>query len=496
MFYRNSLPQKKAKEKYFEFDMFGNTQNLENDETTLKIGEPKCVYNFICEDGAIKSGYGFKPLAMPSNETDLDSESEIAIRGDEVKSIWKFKWYNVNSDMNRYYIFYFNDENYICFDDLFQTRLATNIQPTNFTETPYVTHYRKSGDDAIMLSGEGDNLMVMTSYGLYKSETAPKVISCCNHYGKLFAITATARGTLVYNDNPDVLTWEDEASKNLDFSDERGDLNKVVSFNDYLFVFRDFGITRISAYGNDDTFSISHEYQSDAYIYPNTIAQSGENIYFLEGESIKVFNGNSVKEIKLDCMKLLKGQDNRYSYGECFNGKYYLACRGDFKDGKIVGCEGYEGGYKNNILMVIDPYTRHVDITRGVDINQLLALNNKFKSKLVACYHNENMGKIGEITTDGKLFGSVPTAVWESGKTEFGYHSLLKRVKCFQIKTQSDCKVTIESDKVCKTFLVKGKNAVQKIRANVLGNQFAVKIESSQGENVYIANFVLTVSMG
>ena len=496
MFYRKTLKVPKEEEKTFEFDMFASTQNSSDDETTLKVGEPKKVYNFICEDGTLKNGYGFKPLAMPTSESDVENESEIAIRGNEVKTIWKLKWYNSVDDINCYYLFYFNDEGNICYDNLFRTRYATLIQPTSYTETPYATHYRKSGNDAILLSGEGGNLMVITGSNTYTSDTAPKIISCCNHYGKLFAITATARGTLVYNDNSDILTWEDDKTKDLDFSDERGDLNKIMSFNDYLFLFRDFGITQVSEYGINGEFAISHIYKSDAYIYPNTIAEAGGKIYFLEGEKLKVFNGSSVKELELNCMDLIKGEDNRFAFGECFNGKYYLACRGNFGDDKKIGCEASESGFNNNILMIIDTDSAHVDVVRGVDINELLALTNKHKSKLVACYYHENIGKIGEITTQGKIFDEISPALWQSGKTDFGYGGKNKRVKFFFIKTEGDCIVTLESDKQTKSFAVKGKDRVQKIRANVLGNQFTVKIESKDSENVYISNFLLTVSVG
>lgn len=496
MFYRNTLKVKSSQEKTFEFDLFGLTQNLEEDETTLKIGQPKMVYNFITEDGTLKSGYGFKPLAMPTSETDIVNEVEIPVRGSMVKTIWKLKWYNSADDANNYYLFYFNDEANICYDNIFKTRYATFIMPTQYSETPYVTYYPKGGNDAIMLSGEGGNLMVITGSNTYTSETAPKIISCCNHYGKLFAITASARGKLVYNNNPDVLSWSDDLTKDLDFGDERGDLNKILSYNDYIYLFRDFGITRVSEYGQEEQFAISHMYQSDAYIHPNTIVHAGEEVYFLEGESFKSFNGNSVKTINLDCMKLLKGQDNRFAFGECFNGKYYLACRGDFGDGEKIGCENYADGFNNNLLMVIDLKDFHVDIVRGVDINELLALTNKYKSKLVACYYNENIGKIGEITSDGRLFDDVMPSFWQSGKTDFGFPGKTKRVKSFSIFTREDCEVVIESDKKTKTFYVYGKDKVQNIRANVLGNQFTVKIRRISHKGAYISNFVMTVSVG
>ena len=64
------------------------------------------------------------------------------------------------------------------------------------------------------------------------------------------------------------------------------------------------------------------------------------------------------------------------------------------------------------------------------------------------------------------------------------------------IKSEGDCKVTFTSERAEKTFVVRGKDYVQKVRANVLGNQFVVKIESDEDERVYISNFVLTVSCG
>ena len=100
MFYKNPLATKKSQEKTFEFDMFAQTQNTVDDETTLKIGQPKRVYNFISEDGTLKAGYGFKALAMPTNETELENEFEIGLRGTSVKTIWKLKWYNSNEDKN------------------------------------------------------------------------------------------------------------------------------------------------------------------------------------------------------------------------------------------------------------------------------------------------------------------------------------------------------------------------------------------------------------
>lgn len=487
MFYRNELKTKQTKTKEYKFNLFDEFKNL--DDSKQDCGSTKGIYNYITENGALKSGYGFSELKMPQSTTDLDNESLVEIRGNDVKAIWKLKWYDSVADRNNYYLFYFNDEGLICYDNLFMTRLATVIIKNDFTQTPYATYYRQDDQDALLLSGEGGNLMLVTGNGIESSETAPIIKSCCSHYGKLFAITASTSSTLVYNEDNDVLNWTDEKTKDLDFSDERGDLNKIISFNDYIYIFRDYGITKLSIYSSDEEFAVSHMYLADSYIYPNTIAQSGDEVLFLNKSGLKSFNGSSVKNVYVSCANLLKTCQQPYAFATAFEGKYYLACRCDYGDGQKIGCENYEGGYKNNTLIVYDIQSEHTDIVRGVDINQVLALVNPYKSKLVACFNNEHKGKIGELKEDGKIFEESLPTLWESVTCDFGQAGTKKRIYAFTIKTSGDVNVVIKSENLQRTYKVKGKDKLQKINTNVYGNQFNVKIVS-QGSD-YITSFVL-----
>lgn len=488
----NPFKANEEKDKEFKFNLFGQNQNVDKDERTLKIGAPAKCFNLSTIDGTLKSGYGIKDLAMPQNEIDLDNESVVAIRGNEVKSIWKLKWYNPSSKKNCYYLFYFNDENLICFDNLFATRLAPFIIENEFTDTPFATYYRKDGQDAILLSGEGGNLTVISGDQTFTSANAPRIIDCVNHYGKIFAITAEARGRLVYNETPDVLDWSDEKTKNLDFSDERGDLTKIISFNDYLYVFREFGITEISEYGSDGNFAISHIYQSSAVIEPNSIAQVDGKIFFLEGNKIKSFNGSSVKGVELDCFDYLKAPNQRNCWATGFEGKYYLACRGDFGDEKVVGCE--DGEFVNNMLMIYSVAQEHVDILRGVDIKQMLAFNNIFKSKLILIFNNTMAGHIGQLTTNGEAFGQNQYAYWQSGTTDFELPGKVKRIKHFTIQTKGECKVSFISDMEEKAFKVLGSDKLQKINANIIGKTFTIKIEVDDCDVVDIGQIVISLS--
>ena len=492
MFTKKKLRTRKTTEKEFEYNLFAQTVDAGNDDGLQKNASPKLSYNFITADGALQAGYGFTELKSPTSTTDVENESLVTLRGTEIKSIWKLKWYNLSMDENYYYIFYYNNENLICYDNLFMQRFLTLTIENTFTEVPYATHYRSNSDDALLLSGEGGNLMVVSGDGVETISDAPVIKSCCSHYGRLFAITASAASTLVYNEDVDIENWTDEKTKNLDFSDERGDLNVLVAFNDYVYIFRDYGITKVSLYGADEEFAIAHQYKSDSYIFPNTISQSGDRVYFLERTGLKSFNGSSVSDVDLDCEELFTNCDQSNSFGTCFEGKYYLACKCDFGDGKAVGCES--GDYVNNALIVYDFATKHVDITRGVDINELLALNNPYLPKLVACFRNQYKGKIGQLTRDGKIFGTSLANLWQSVKTDFGLHGRRKRIKSFTIKSLGDCKVVISSERDSREYNITGKDQIQRIVANVVGNEFDIKIVADDDE-IKINNFVVKLGV-
>lgn len=63
--------------------------------------------------------------------------------------------------------------------------------------------------------------------------------------------------------------------------DERGALNRVISYLNYVYVFRDYGISRITAFGAQTDFSVSNLFVSSGKIYPRSVALCGDSVIFL-----------------------------------------------------------------------------------------------------------------------------------------------------------------------------------------------------------------------
>lgn len=489
MIYKHLVNGKKSVSKDLVFDVFEDYVNLNDSEDKQKFNRVSSTYNFDLSNGQLLTGYGFKDLSMPTNTSDMDNETLINVRGNEITAIWSFRWFDFALKDNKYYIVYFNDGNYLEFANLFHERPLPLYAETHFNKAPIGCPIRYEKDDALLFSSDVDGLFLLTGAITKTFKLAPRLLSLCSAFDKIFAVIANDRASLMYTDDKNISHWTENNLEEIKFDDERGKLNKVILLNDYVYVIRDFGISRISVYSTSGNFDISQLYQSDSYIFPGTIASSGDKIYFLEGSGIFAFNGSSTSKINLDCDELLKNADKRNASAVCFEGKYYLSCRYDFNDGQTVGCES-NPKCVNNLLLVLDLVSKKVNVLRGVDIHQLCVLNNPYKSKVVACFNGEYCNRIGELTNDGIIFDNATQKIWTSVLSTLSYPEKLKRVKFLNIKTKTDCDVVITSEKQSRTYHVYGSDKLQQIKVDVTGRELQISFKCNDA-NANISNVKL-----
>ena len=62
------------------------------------------------------------------------------------------------------------------------------------------------------------------------------------HYERLFVTTTNEKSKVLFSDDLDPTLWSIDLSEAgfIEMVDERGALNRVISFNDYLYIFRDY----------------------------------------------------------------------------------------------------------------------------------------------------------------------------------------------------------------------------------------------------------------
>lgn len=487
MFYKKNKKFKKILSKDIVLSKFADGPLTLKDSAILTQKNAKVIYNYSFNDGALSTGLGFKELTIPSSWDKPNVEELIDFKSDEIIAIWYIRWYNM--EMEKYlYILYFMRTDY-------QIRYIFLVNEFNgvifkndyiLTSVPFCYNYRLNDLDCVCFSSATDGIVVIKIDGSMKYTNGPKVISSLVHYDKFFGLTAGEKNSVVYSSNLDFTSWVNDDKKTVEFQDNLGSFIKLVSFNDYVYIFRQHGITKISAYTSSGEFSKNNLWTSSGFIYRESIEICGDKILFMTRDGLYCFNGASVSKIETDYNEILYNMDKTHCSAACLSGKYYLAGRYDFNDEELIGCENNED-YVNNVLFEIDCENYDLNILRGVDIKKIVAIDNPVMSKLVACFNGDYKGKIGELTHDGKIMGKNLKKNWKSANNDLGYAGQLKQIKKVILKSLGDCIIKISSDREEKEYKVYASSKEQTVNVNVIGNLFEVSFITNECDSCKIS---------
>ena len=307
-------------------------------------------------------------------------------------------------------------------------------------------------------------------------DDAPAVTSMCVHYERLF-ITGGDDGSLWFSDDFDPTNWNLSVSEAgfIDMSDGRGATLKAVSFLNYLYVFRTYGITRVTAYADQSEFSAVNLYTSSGRIVPDSITVCGDVILFLASDGMYRFDGITTTRISgafedaIDFTATAKG---------CYyNGKAYFILSADLGD-----------GYEKTVLRV-DPETRSHCFLRGGEIDDLCLLDGGSDYSLAA--YSSARRAVAEISDDPRFFGEYPTRVWKSKYSGFGLPVKNKRLSALTLYCDEPTGVTVYADGREYKYAASGNGGYAYLRPNVRGDRFAVKITAG-GKVSRVSDLTLT----
>ncbi len=405
-----------------------------SDESVMSPSVASQCYNFDFTSGALEYATGF---------------SNSGISAD---SVWVFH----PDDMNEEFLMYsYKGEIFYIRTD---TGESGKLEGIRLTSLPTTIKYRLYGKDVILICSPTDNMVVWNGVDpAYYVSSSPLITSMTMHYERMFVTTSNDKNTLWFSDDLDPTNWNSEMSEGgfIELADERGALIKVVSFLNYVYIFRENGISRLTAYADQSEFSISHLYVTSGKIYPKSIAVCGDKVMFASSDGIYVFDGVSTKRILSNLDNLLVPNEN--AIGAYHDGKYFLAMFARFKN-----ADGFPTKFVNNAVLVFDD--KGYTILRGYDIKYLSAYD-----KLYAII-------------DGTIHsyeGVCPYPQrWAIPYTDLG-SARAKKIKTLYIETREDITLTVNIDGNEKIFLVKGKAGPSLVNINMIGRKFGLTIDAT-----------------
>ena len=117
-----------------------------------------------------------------------------------------------------------------------------------FNSPPITLAYKKDDNDAIILASNDEMKIWKTNYSPYTISSVPIITSMCMNEGVLFCTIKEPAFKIWYATNLDA-EQVGNISKNsgyVSLEDDLGYARKVITFDQEVYVFRDYGISKIS----------------------------------------------------------------------------------------------------------------------------------------------------------------------------------------------------------------------------------------------------------
>ncbi len=386
-----------------------NKFNNFDDENEIKT---KNCYNFL-PSKKLNQSFSVKTAAFP-NSADNSNCYEIDISSTEIgsiKGLASFKQYFPTEHQSVYRLMIYGQDKTEYFNQLLFN--DTSIQPAyymTFTSSPIALTFKKDDLDAIILADK-EKMMVWKTYkGPYEVKDAPVITSMCMNDGVLFCTLQEPAFKIWYATDSDLENVGSVSGNSgyLSLEDDLGDAKKIITFNEDVYIFREYGISKINYLQKNIT--VSQVYASNSQILANTVSVCGNLIVFMAFDGIYTFNGTKVEKTNIDIQKMLDGI-NMSATASSLSHFYFLALRLKYEDEIKTNLDS---NYVNNTILVIDTNDLSYQLMRGYDVLQFHALKTNIFEKMLFCSNSIETDKIKEIVLNTNENDNNMPKLWES----------------------------------------------------------------------------------
>ena len=433
----------KFREVSVSVNSFKEGMNGSVEENILPLVYAKELINLDSENGALLPGIGVKQI---SEDETIEAQLQARFLAlDEPKQLYHFRRIDQNGDRADFVIAYCGGS--LIAIDYFNPTNSNKVIWSNLTEIPQAINYNLSSTDVIMFCFKSGQMIVWDGENdAYLVADAPAISSLALHYERLFVTSnKQEQNTVWFSDDLDPTNWSISLSEAgfIQMTDERGAAKKVVSFLDYVYVFREYGIARISGYGDQTQFLVSQLSFQTGKIFSDTVTLVGNKILFLAEDGLYSFNGLSVSKILPGLNAYFVGANNQNAVAVAGEGKWFLLCN--------IMLENEQGQKEETrVLVEYDAGSNKVLVSQGLGVESLCALRLPQGSKVLAVVNKAKArvysgGEIvdggsgivvGEIDHSGALFGTSLCGLWKSAWTDIGYSNAAKIVRKVSLDTK------------------------------------------------------------
>jgi len=360
-------------------------------------------------------------------------------------------------------------------------------EPWLMKKFTYLLNYRLNNEDCAILGGPEAGTYTYKQDEALKSvsDHTPWLTKAVMHYERLFGVGDYANPKRIWfsaQGDPTNFTVSLDAAGYIDLMGDKGNAKNIVVFADSVFIFWQYGITKVSAYNLQSEFTVTDIYTSESEILPDSVVVCGRQIIFATRDGIFSYNGSSVSCISNKIRKLF--DNNSVSIGgECsifYRSKYYLSLRLPLNDESTSG---------NNAMLEYDTERNRWRLFKGCTIKSMCITHDFADEKLILVCENDARVHCWD-GSDG-FAGAEINACWDSPSTDLGAPNAIKELRELHVTVSGSgiLSFTMRADgkEQTKKVTLKEQRRIVKLKYSLRGKLVALSITNEQGNAFVVA---------
>ncbi len=479
MFYEKKFSVDKPTRMRYRFSSFKGF-DVKSSPSTLPCDYCEDVYNFGFDNGNLTAGVGLSAFEYKCENGETFALPPIPEGyGDARMFCGKL-----------------SDENgpYECVilsapDKLTHIKLAAGESwaPDTATDRQFTSAigYLDGDNDLMLLGGGGEGLYVMSGEGGQYAADALAITDLCTHYERVYAVVDGVRTSIWFSDAFDPYNWNvslDEGGY-ISLDGSLGEVLRVLSFEDNIYVFCEYGIYRLTAYADQLQFSLRRVHCDCGRIFKDTITICGAVIIFVTSDGVFAMDGYDVTRVTDRLDDLVDGAEKlRALYCD---GRYYLIFDKEHEDA-LYDYTVADGG--PNVTVIVDTEKGTVEIYRGAKMHDMCVLAGRTQHCVLAL--SELSDRIAVVDDGGVFFNEPPFRYWIIKDVDFNEHVNKKYVLGVDYCTDVPFTLGVVADGKAREFRLDPSRKYVPIGVNGICFDFYIKCSE---RSVRIKPFGITI---
>ncbi len=440
---------------------FSKGMSGEVDERLAAPASALVSYNFALFDGALKDGVGVGNLRFSVNDGYVTPKLPS---GASPEKIYYYKRFNeADGSVDDRIMVFCSDSCIYQWSVASSSDVMSKIDGLYFGKAPFGVNYRLNNEDCYLLSSEGAMFVYNGSeVSLFE---APEITSMCVHNERLFITVEDAKTQLWFSKTFDPTNWNVSLDEGgfIDFRQGQGKILKAISFGGYLYVFMNYGISRLTAYGDQREFDVDKVYLNSGRIIASSITECGKYVVYLAEDGFYRFDGGYSTRILPELNKYLKNVNNENMRALYHNGKFY-ACVNMRIKGKI-----------ERVIIVYDFGSKDYYVVKGVDAADMVrAEGDSFSSLLVVVKGYSQMGVLTDVS---QIFSKPLNKIWQSNPSDYGVEGV-KTLAKIHLYSKNEIYISFKSDYGEAKIKIPPSQNLQTFKIGLKGTVFTATITS------------------